>query len=67
MPFCQCPKCKRIFTLQVADEKAWRAEKWPAYGASEVVPEMCAACAQKALDRMTEMGGDQQPPPFGRN
>jgi hypothetical protein len=53
MPFCQCPKCRAVFTLQVADEKSWRAEKWPTYAASELVPETCPACAQKAMDRMS--------------
>ncbi len=67
MPFCQCPKCKSVFTVQVADSKAWYAEKWPTYSANEVVPEICPACSQKAMDRMTEMGGDQKLPPFGRS
>ena len=48
MPFCKCPNCKAIFTLQVADEKAWRAEKWPTHAASEVIPEVCPRCTEKA-------------------
>ncbi len=67
MPFCQCPKCKAVFTITVPDSKAWYAEKWPGYSASEVVPEVCARCAQKAMDRMTEMGSEKQLPPFGRH
>ena len=46
MPFCQCPKCKAVFTIQVADSKAWYTEKWPGYAASELVPEICPACAE---------------------
>jgi hypothetical protein len=61
MPFCKCPKCKAVFTLQVADEKAWRAEKWPTYASSEVVPETCPRCAEKALDRMKEAGSGPLP------
>jgi hypothetical protein len=67
MPFCQCPKCKTVFTIQVADSKAWYAEKWPGYSTSEVVPEVCSACSQKAMDRMTEMRGNQPRSPFGKD
>jgi hypothetical protein len=66
MPFCQCPKCKGVFTIQVAESKAWYAEKWPGYAASELVPEICPACAQKAMDRMTETGGEELLSLFGR-
>jgi hypothetical protein len=66
MPFCKCPNCKAVFTIQVADSKAWYAEKWPNYAASELVPEICPGCTQKAMDRMTETSGDRQLPPFGR-
>lgn len=66
MPFCKCPKCGAVFTVNVADPKTWYAEKWPGYSSSELVPEVCAACGEKALDRMTEMGGDSPRSPFGR-
>ena len=46
MPFCQCPKCKAVFTIQVADSKAWYTEKWPGYAATELVPEICPACTE---------------------
>ena len=49
MPFCQCPKCKAVFTVQVPDVKAWYAEKWPGYSTSELAPETCPACSQKRL------------------
>jgi hypothetical protein len=66
MPFCKCPKCKAIFTVQVADTKAWFAEKWPGYAASELVPEICAACErqQKAMDLAAETADDQNAPPY---
>jgi hypothetical protein len=66
MPFCRCPKCKVLFTVQVDDEKKWRAEKWPDYAASELVPETCAACTKKAHDLEIDGDSGQQLPQFGK-
>jgi hypothetical protein len=66
MPFCQCPKCKAVFTVSVPDVKAWYAEKWPGYSTSELAPETCPACSQKALDRMTETSGEPPIGPLGK-
>ena len=42
------------------------AEKWPGYSTSELAPEVCPACAQKALDRMTETSGEPPLGPLGK-
>ena len=66
MPFCQCPKCKAVFTVTVPDTAAWYAEKWPGYSTSEPVPEVCPACAERALDRMTDFGRGAASQMFGK-
>ena len=54
MPLCKCPKCAALFDFQVADVKAWHADKWPAYSTSELAPELCSFCKKEEYVRRLE-------------
>ena len=54
MPLCKCPTCRALFDLQVDDVKAWYAEKWPEYGVSQLVPELCPRCKKEEHGRLLE-------------
>lgn len=65
---CDTNEERRLIALRFKVSESWlrRIQQQRRETGHEVVPETCPACSQKAMDRMTEMGGDQKLPPFGR-
>jgi hypothetical protein len=56
MPLCKCPTCDSLFDFHVADTRAWRADKWPDYSATELAPELCPLCEKEEHGRRLEFG-----------